>query len=363
VQRERNLIQLAERLRFQSRACGELGSPLYADLLARAAADVVAAGPSWELLCGHEGDSFGSALPLRLMGAVHRLVLGGELPELAALYSDPERDPAATWQAFAGALASRREQLRPLLELPVQTNEVGRCAALLPGFLAVAAATGLPLRLLELGSSAGLNLRWDRYRYEAEGFSWGDKAAALTISFELLGEPPGAAPLTVAERRGCDAAPLDPTSKEGRLTLLAYLWADQAARAERTEAAIEVARAVPVEVERARAAAWLQALLAEPAAGVATVVFHSIVIQYLPEPERERVEDLLRGAGARASAEAPLAHLEMEPAGGSAGLWLTLWPGGEKRALGRAGYHGTPVVLDGRDPLDPSPFPTGSRMS
>jgi hypothetical protein len=336
---------LAERLQLQSGACAGLGSPLYADLLGRTAADVSAGGPSWELLRGHEGDSFGSVLPLRLMGAVHRLVLEGELPELAARYRDRERDLAATWRTFAAALASHREQLRPLLDLPVQTNEVGRCAALLPGFLAVAAATGLPLRLLELGSSAGLNLRWDRYRYEAEEFAWGGPDAPLTISFELRGPPPGSGAAAVSERHGCDAAPVDPTSDKGSLTLLAYLWADQVQRAERTAAAIEVAREIPVAVDRSPAAVWLEAQLAEPALGLATVVFHSIVIQYLPDHERERVEDLLREAGERASAEAPLAHLEMEPAGELAALRLTTWPGGEVRELGRAGYHGTPVLL------------------
>lgn len=336
---------LAERLQFQGRACAELGSPLYGDLLARAAADCAAGGPTWELLRGHEGDSFGSMPALRLMGAVHRLVLDGSLPELAARYSDPERDPAATWTAFAAALESHRGQLRPLLERSVQTNEVGRCAALLSGFLAVAAATEMPLRLLEVGASAGLNLRWDRYRYEAEGFSWGAPDAPLTISFELRGPPPDPVAASVAERRGCDPSPVDPASEEGRLTLLAYLWPDQVRRAERTAAAIEVARGVSVAIDRAAAAEWLRARLGEPAPGLATVVFHSIVTQYLPERERELVEDLLAEAGARATAEAPLAHLAMEPAGGSAGLWLTLWPGGEKRALGTAGYHGDPVVL------------------
>jgi hypothetical protein len=336
---------LGEQLRFQSGNCARLGSPLYTDLLSCAAADCEAGGPVWELLRGHEADPPGSALALRMMGAVHRLVLDGTLPELASLYADPERDAEATWGAFEAALDSRREPLLPLLERPVQTNEVGRCAALLPGFLAVSAETGLPLRLLELGSSAGLNLRWDRYRYEAQGFAWGDPDAELAISFALEDCAPPPVAATVAERRGCDAAPVDPVTEEGRSTLLAYLWADQFHRAERTAAAIEVARGLPVEIDRAPAADWLARRLAEPAAGAATVVFHSIVTQYLPERERERIVDLLREAGARAGAEAPLAHLAMEPAGEMAALRLTVWPGGEERQLGRAGYHGDPVQL------------------
>ena len=197
---------LAATLRLQVEACVVLGSPLYADLLERAAADVEAGGPTAAVLQGHEEDPRGSALPLRLLGAVHRLALSGKLPELAALYADPARDPDATWEAFRAALAERADEVRDLLEHPVQTNEVARCAGLLPGFLAVAATTGLPLRLLELGSSAGLNLRWDRYRYEARGFAWGERGAPLTLRFELQGRrprsPTSSSPSAAAATRG-----------------------------------------------------------------------------------------------------------------------------------------------------------------
>jgi hypothetical protein len=297
------------------------------------------------VLRGHEDDPAESALALRLMGAVNRLVLEGAAPELADLYADDGRDPHATWDAFAKLIAGRVEQVRQLVTRPVQTNEVGRCAALLPGFLAVAGTTGLPLRLLELGSSAGLNLRWDRYSYEAAGFSWGSPESPLTIAFELDGEPPSADAVTVAQRWGCDPSPLDPATEEGRLTLLTYVWPDQRRRVERTLAAIEAARATPVRVDRAGASEWIDERLAEASPGVATVVFHSIVMQYLSAEERGAVESRLREAGARATAAAPLAWLRLEPAGGVADLRLTVWPGGKEARLGAAGYHGDPVHL------------------
>jgi len=227
----------------------------------------------------------------------------------------------------------------------VQTNEVGRCAALLPGFLAIARETGLPLRLLEVGASAGLNLRWDRYRYEADGFSSGDADSPVRLRFQLEGEPPRPAEVAIAERRGCDRLPIDPASEDGRLTLLSYLWPDEAHRVERVEAALDLAAKVPVEVERAGAADWIGAQLAERREGVATVVFHSIVMQYLGEEERRQFEACVRDAGARADAAAPVAWLRMEPAGERAEVRLTLWPDGEDRVIARAGYHGDFVDL------------------
>jgi hypothetical protein len=138
-------------------------------------------------LRGHDGDPPGSVLGLRLLGAVHRLVLEGRLPELAREYSRPDPDPAEVWRLFAEALSEHAGALRPLIERTVQTNEVGRSAALLPGFLRIAQHTGLPLRLLEVGCSAGLNLRWDRYRYEAGDFAWGPCDSPLRLGFALSG--------------------------------------------------------------------------------------------------------------------------------------------------------------------------------
>jgi hypothetical protein len=338
---------LAERLRFQSRECGRLGSPLYAGLLERTAADVEAGGPAFEVLRGREDDPGPSALALRLMGAVHRLVLEGRLPELALAYRGG--DAAAAWPGFAAAMAGHPETIRELLGRGVQTNEVGRGAALLPGFLAVTAAAGLPLRLLEVGASAGLNLRWDRYRYRAEGFEWGPESSPLTIEFELRGAAPAGPEPAIAEHRGCDPSPLDPSSGEGQLTLLSYLWPDQRDRAERMLAAAGIAASTPAAVERGAATEWIAARLAEPAPGVATVVFHSIVMQYLDEQERRGFAAALEAAGSRATREAPLAWLRMEPEGSLASVRLTTWPGGEERLVARAGYHGTPVEIPRSD--------------
>jgi hypothetical protein len=337
---------LAEWLRFQAQACDYLGSELYATLLTRAAEDVEAHGPTWDVLRGHEADPPASVPVLRLMGAVNRLVLAGGEPALARIYEGPAIDPSAAWDAFSAVLERNREELRESIDLPVQTNEVGRCAALIFGFLAVADETGLPLRLLEIGASAGLNLRWDRYRYEAGGFAWGPPDSKVRIEFELDGEVPDLpADIEIAGRHGCDAAPIDPDSTDGRTTMLAYIWPDQKFRLERMRAALRLTGEVPIELDCEAAASWTERMLAQPAPGTATVVYHSLVMQYLGEEELAEFHRQVERTGERATTDAPLAWLRMEPAGDHTDLLLTTWPGGEERHLARAGYHGTPVEL------------------
>jgi hypothetical protein len=96
-------------------------------------------------------------------------------------------------------------------------------------------------------------------------------------------------------------------------------------------------------VDRASAAGWLAVQLADDRPGIATVVTHTIVMQYLSPGEQERVLTVLGDAGSRATRDAPLAWLRMEAAGPTAEIRLTLWPGGRRRVLGTSNYHGPPV--------------------
>ncbi len=280
------------------------------------------------VLGGHEDDPAPSAPALRMMGAVHRLVLTCEAPGLTS------HDP---WPTLLGTLRERREALREVVERPVQTNVVGRGAALLGGFLEVARATGLPLRLLEVGASAGLNLAFDRYRYELGDERWGPEDSPVTIRAALAGRPPLETSLEVASRAGCDPRPLDPRDPDDRLTLTSYVWPDQTERLARLRAALDVASDAGIRLERATAADWIEARLREDRSGVTSVVFHSIVMQYLPDDERERFEQTVR------SAPGSVAWLRMEPVDELTDLRLTLFPGGEERLLARVGYHGDPV--------------------
>lgn len=303
-------------LREQAGWCRRLGSPLYAHLLDEAADDTATGGPAWAILRGHEDDPPGSALVLRLMGAVHRLVLEGRLLDLRPLLPVRGRRCAVSGRVgrrFAPRSKNTATRSRLLLERPVQTNEVGRSAALVGGFLTVARATGLPLRCLEIGASAGLNLRWDHLRYEAEHAVWGDPAAPVCLRGFEGALPPLDVPARVVARAGCDTDPIDPSTDDGARTLRAYVWPDQEDRHALLAGALAIARRVPAAVERAEAEAWLARRLTEPFAGAATVVYHSITWQYLGPEARRSVRSLLEHAGKRATAHAPLAWLRFEP--------------------------------------------------
>jgi hypothetical protein len=295
----------------------KLGSPMYEALLRRMADDVRDGGPCLAALEPHALSSRMLA-PLLLLAAIHRMVLDGQLPEAARFY------PSMGGQADVNALWPHLLKAVPHAVMPVcvQTNEVERSRALLPGFLEVVRQTGLPLRLLEIGASAGLNLRWDH--------------------FPFLDVP---RTVRVVERRGCDLNPIDPTLAESRAAMLAFVWPDQTDRLQKLAEVLEIARRVPAPVDQCDAVDWLQIHLAKPQPNVATIVFHSVVMPYLTEESRENLRRVIADAGTRATADAPLAWLSMEPGADQADVHLTMWPDGEHHLIAQAGFHGRDVKV------------------
>lgn len=341
--------QVARQLRDQSRACDAMGSKLYEHLLDRAALDVERSGPVWRVLSAFVAPGRGGALALRLLAAVHRLVLLGRLPDLARHYPSVGGTSGlpGAWTAFADAVETHADEVRDLVSRPCQTNEVGRCAALALGFLEIAAAHPLPLRLLEVGASAGLNLRWDHFRYAGGGAAWGDPGSPVQLTGMWRDAPRRTgSSVAVSERRGCDLNPLDPADEADRLSLRASIWADQPLRLARLDGALEIARRVPVQLERASLDDWLAPLLAQPAPGVATVVYHSVVDEYLDDPVRARFHGIIESAAGEARPAAPLAWLRLEPSSDVRhhALRLTLWPSGREEALAVCGAHGSDVA-------------------
>lgn len=330
---------MIDALRTQIGWCRQGGAPFTAEALAAVLRDFEAGGDWRRLLGGWRGDPIADAAALRAAGGLHRLALMGVEP-LSRVYARLDRDPEALDQA--ARTAGPWPQMAEWLKNPPQTNEVMRSAVLLGGFLAVARAQGLPLRLREMGCSGGLNLLWDRYRFRLGETVWGPEDSPVRLEPRWEGASPRPADVVIASRRGVDQLPVDLADREQRLRLLSYVWADQAERVARVRAALELARQAPPPVDRGDAAAWVEAELAELPQGETTVLYHSWVWSYLPAATQGRVRAALAAAGARAHAGACLAHLAFESVDGTekSVLALTLWPGGERRVLAEAHPHG-----------------------
>lgn len=328
---------------FQANWARTLGAPFTERLIAAVAAVIDGSTAVGTRVLGWPGDPVADALVLRLLGGLNALVRAGTLPHLAVAYPPnplPEQDFIA--ERVAAALADAR--LLPWLDSPPQTNEVGRSGVLMPGLMAVTAATGLPLRLFELGASAGLNLRLDHYGYDFNGRTMGPADAAVRLAPAWSGSPPPDMPVTVVARAGVDRAPVDLRRDADRL--LAYVWPDQPDRVARLDAAIAAFLADPVPIVGADAADWVEEKVAL-LPGTATVVLHSIAFQYFPPLSQTRIAKHLESLGAGSTAAAPLAWLrfEMEPGPPSPPtLRLRLWPDGEDRLLARAHPHGASVA-------------------
>jgi hypothetical protein len=339
----------ARLLRLQAAACRELGSALYGDLLLHTADDLQSGGPTARVLEGYLDDRLASGLALRLLGGVHAQVLSGAAPDLAAFYPStggtPEQAQGSprAWTAFRRVLAEHRAEVRSWLDQPPQTNEVGRAAALLGGLRHIAAEAGLPIRLVEVGASAGLNLRADRFCVPGPAGSYGDVASPVVLAGGWQGHAPPDSAIELVERVGGDIAPVDPLTEDGRLRLTAYVWPDQNQRLDRLRGAFRVAAQVSAELRTERAAATLARM--RLVAGTWTVLWHSIFRQYLSHAERAELVAGVAELGAAATPRARFAWLFFEQsAAGGCRVTLTTWPGERRRVLGSAPAHGLPVV-------------------
>ncbi len=340
-------------LTYQSKACALLDAPLTAAIMRGVMEDYRAGGISRDLLADWEGrDPMENVLGLRVVGALHNLVLTGQAPDLAAYYPNMggRFREDGLWETVEEVLRTRRPAIDAFMRNTAQTNEVRRTGALIGGFLMVARETGLPLRCLEVGASAGLNLRWDRFHYDfGDGESWGDPGSPVLIATKWIGKGPDTAvPLSCAERAGCDVSPIDITRPGAADRLKSYVWPEHTERFRALEGALALAAEHPVALDMADAGDWIVRKLAAPAPGMATVVYHSLAAQYFSPGTRAIFEGAIRQAGENATAEAPVAWLRMEmiDARNYPELRLTVWPGGRDRRIGFAQPHGAHVTWE-----------------
>ena len=318
---------LADRFRMAIPTFEAGGARLYAYLSREAARAVEVDDEFRAALAPFIREPDRALLPHRLLAAVHRRVLLGQAPKLAPYYPTVGGVLAPdlyAWAAFRSSVVAHATELPTELEGVNQHNEVGRAVPLSIGFLELATRCDLPHRLLEVGASAGLLLNWDRYL----PLPWYPRM------FEDASETPvQLTPPRIVERRGCDLDPVDPATAEGALRLRSFVWGDLADHMLMLDDAIRIGERHPVTVDQTEGTEWLDVQLGTPTPGVLTVVFQSLVPA---EPEQlDRMAEIVYEAGARATEEAPVAHLALQVPGVVPGqavrcqLTLTTFPGGD----------------------------------
>lgn len=351
--------ELLKAFRLQSGWCRDYGSPFTADLIAVLADDLEAGGPVHDIVGNWPGEALPDAVSLRLAGALHALALSGRDTTLTAAY--PAANPSWTidqvWPLARAALIREEDFFRTFIQNAPQTNETRRTIGLLPGFLR-AAAVG-PLHLLEIGASAGLNQQLDGFRFETAGWSYGPSSGPL-IDTDWQAPPPEGLdrPLVIASRAGCDINPLDIRDEAQRTRLISYVWADQPERLARIDRAIALAKEKGTPPVKADAAAFLKQRLSGQLPNGTTVVFHSVVWQYLPETTKQGALEALAASAQTAGPQNRLAWLRYEPnrmledasakgfnAADGFGVAMTLWPGGKTERLLSTDGHTRAITI------------------
>ncbi|MBU4530397.1 MAG: DUF2332 domain-containing protein [Hoeflea sp.] len=341
----------AAAFRRQADACARMGSPFTAALCAAIANAGLPDGAVRDALSGWPGiaDNTGDAIPLRLTGALHRLVLDSLDAALAAIYPSQAEGSDGLIDAVHRAVLVHEAFILDFLKSPPQTNEVGRSALLYPAFAWLAARLPSDFEILEIGASAGLNQNFDRYAIDYGAWQAGDPASPVRISCDWRSAPPGALhfpEFSVIARYASDIEPVAISTQAERTRLRSYVWPDQADRLARLDAALDLAARFPPRVERAAAADWLEDRLSRPHAAPHRVLMHTVMWQYLPGAERTRAETLIREHGRTARPQTPFSWLRFEADASSpgGGILVTTWSGapddGITHCLGRGDFHG-----------------------
>lgn len=323
----------------QARICRDMDSPFTASILEAARRQLRDTSLTGRRIADWQGHRGHAAVALRLAGGFHALARRGVSDALTALYQERTGDFD---QIVADTLSAQDAFLADWLHSPPKTNEVGRAAAIMAALLEISARFGQPCELLELGSSAGLNLNLHRYAYDLGGVAAGDPGSTVHLRPAWRGPPPPDAKVEILRTRGVDIEPIDLADPAQGERLMAYVWADQDDRMARLEQAIAIARAHPPTIDPGDAAPWIAERLAAPQAeGVTRVIFHSIVLQYIPAAGQAKIRAAIMAAGQRATAARPLAWIsfEWDDARNAVQLKLNCWPGDGERDLATCHAH------------------------
>ena len=290
----------------------------------------------------------GQPAPNMLFAAVQYLLLSGVDHRLAAHYpiiAGPEHLPAPAFSRFRDFCLQHRESVVELVRTRrTQTNVVRRCTCLLPAFSLVCQETSLPLALIDMGASAGLNLNFDRYAYSYrrgghDVLRWGPARAKIRLEAELRGAadlPPLPAAISVASRDAIDLDPVYLDDPDQLLWLRALIWPEHVERHQQLiDAAAEIEHG-NIRMHRGDAADILPSLIETVSLDHAPVVYSTIAFYQFSRKSRGRIgETLAAASGAR-----PVWQVAME--GLNPRLSVTRYRGGtgETEILADVSAHG-----------------------
>lgn len=308
-----DIKSLPEAIEWQARHAEEGGAPGTARVIRGLLAVLDSNTATGRRMADWPGLTLKDAMPLRINGGLHNLVLSGADTRLGAVYRGELTDQTAVDAMVRAVVEQFDARLLPWLDGPPQTNEAGRSASIMAALLWLGERTITRFEMLELGASAGINTMMERYFYDLGGVTSGPAASPMRIVPEWRGPPPPDAEINIDSIRGCDVAPVDLADPAAALRLKSYVWPEAAERMARIDAAVALARQSPPDLVRQDAAAFVEDALTRPQPrGVTRVLFHSIVWQYIPDHQQQRIHNAMEDAAKQATPDQPLAWIMLE---------------------------------------------------
>jgi hypothetical protein len=248
--------------------------------------------------------------PMLILAALQFAGLQGH-PALGPLYHevrhDRLEDPKGAADRVVRVLHETPDVVTKELWRSTQTNEPGR-SAVLQAVVSDLVGEGSSVNVVEVGTSAGINLCFDQFPVLAR-----DDGNPLTLVCDDLTPVDRSWPLPrVHHRVGIDPHPLDLSNDDHRMWLKACLWPEQRRRHERFDAVVAARPSWPsATVLTGTAEQRLDDAISLCDDGALTVVFNTWVAFYLSSDERhEYFSDVVRrcrdGNVAWISVESPL---------------------------------------------------------
>lgn len=337
--------QIVSGIKFQAEHCRRNDAPVTARIIEAQLALMRGDTQCGQRIVDWPGLPLEDAMPLRLAGGFHHLLLTGDDDRLTPVYRGEITDQAQVDAIVAVVTADHDLRLLPWLDGPPQTNEAGRSVSFMAGLLWLADKVAPRFELNELGASAGINTMMDRYHYNLGGVAAGPAHSPMRIAPDWRGPPPPQAEIEITGISGCDQNPVDLSDPDAALRVKSYVWSENSERLQRMDAAIALAAQKRPDVVKADALDWVVRRLASPqTGGVTRVINHSIVWQYIPEQRRQAIANAMEEAGERATRERPLAWMMLETnrATFKHELSVKYWPGPDRwHLLAEAQAHGS----------------------